>query len=436
MELTTALEPKTEEKITADFRYMESRMNGLTNSRFHEMKKQASESFRQIGIPTSKHEEWKYSPVYKHIPKNGCFATIPAEGIDHDYHTGSSSELIMVNGKFDLDSSSFDAQGIHAMPLVKALESKQKGLENYFNAIAPAKQAFNDLNTAFFEHGLYLRVSADANPKTLVHIHQIASGSETKFLHQRIFIYVEANANASFHYTWEIDGNEMPFINALEEIVIDQGGKLHQYSSQDFLPEFRILNGRYVSQQSDSFYKHLSLSTGGKFVRNNIETRYEGRGCDCDISGLYIADNNQLIDNHLSIDHAKPNCTSNQLFKGIMNGTGHGVFNGKVFVREDAQQTNAYQSNKNLLLSDKAVIDTKPQLEIFADDVKCSHGATIGQLDKEPLFYLMSRGIPKEQAKGILTLAFANELLEKIEDEELKEIWTQKLEDKLNAAIN
>lgn len=435
--MESVVSPITEKKLIADFQYMESRMNGLRQSPVHEMKRQAVEAFEKLGIPTSRHEEWKYSPIWKFTDEEACFATVPAEEVKTIQAPApllaGNAQVVLSNGKL---VSAPEIEGLRIKSLDKALESDE-ALINKLGSLAKDKdEALTALNTAFFENGLYIHVGKDFDPTQELELVQILSGANEKFLHQRIMIVTEANAELKINYRFVCPNEDsIPFLNSVEEAFLGPGSRLFQLLDQNVPNGFRMVNTRDVAQEKDSFFSHLSLAVSGKFMRNNVRTHYRGQGCDCDISGLYLVDNEDLIDHHLSVDHAVPNCTSNQLFKGIMKGKGHGVFNGKVFVREHAQQTNAYQSNKNLLLSDKAVIDTKPQLEIFADDVKCSHGATIGQLDDEPVFYLQSRGIPEEKARAMLTLAFAADVLEKIKDEELRIKWQELLEAKLGLSV-
>ncbi len=441
--MTTAasiLDPNVAEKVSKDYTYMESRMNGLSGSFVHDLKKAALSHFERLGIPTSKNEEWKYTPVWKHISEEMCFATVPVVDLKDssfvDKYVNKKNVIVLFNGVIQTDLCRIEAGlNMEVNDLTSALEDDSQLAGGHFNKIAKVEEEpFTALNTTFFEGGLHLKFNKAFQADEPIVLLQAFDGPEDRFIHQRILIEVASNVEAHVQYEYHFpNGGTLPFINSLEEIYLDSNARFKSYAGKILPAEGRLISSKEVQQQRDSFYKHVAFTGRGKFIRSNIHTSYEGPGCDCSLNGLYLPSDGEIMDNHVAVDHKVPNCTSNQVYKGVMRGTGHGVFNGKIFVREQAQQTNAFQSNKNILLSDKAVIDTKPQLEIFADDVKCSHGATVGQLDDEPVFYLMARGIPEEKARGMLTLAFANEVIEFIEDEELRENWTQVLGELLGA---
>jgi Fe-S cluster assembly protein SufD len=216
-------------------------------------------------------------------------------------------------------------------------------------------------------------------------------------------------------------GEKAYFNNAVTEVVVQENARINHMRVQDESPGAYHITSLQAYQERDSYYSLVNVDLGGALVRNNLSIKLDAENCEAHIIGFYLGGGKQHMDNHTAIDHAKPNCFSNELYKGILGGKARGVFSGKIFVHPDAQKTNAYQNNKALILSDDAVINTKPQLEIFADDVKCSHGATVGQLDKEALFYLRSRGIAEEKANSILQYAFASDVFNYIPIEAVKE---------------
>jgi Fe-S cluster assembly protein SufD len=242
---------------------------------------------------------------------------------------------------------------------------------------------------------------------------------------------VEENAQATFIESFYAIGINPSFINVVSELYAGTNSNVEHYKVQRQAGEIYHNNFTQVFQEANTNINQVTLTLDGKLVRNNLHFYMNGENCNTLLYGLYLTEKNNLVDNHTRVDHAKPNCFSDEKYKGILKDQSTAVFNGKIMVHLDAQKTNAYQRNQNILLSDEATVNTKPQLEIFADDVKCTHGATIGQLDEEPMFYLRSRGIPENVARKILLNAFADDIAEKIKIPELVHILEEEIEKKI-----
>jgi Fe-S cluster assembly protein SufD len=247
----------------------------------------------------------------------------------------------------------------------------------------------------------------------------------------RNLIVLEKNADACIVESFLSMGANASFTNVVNEIYVDENAHLEHYKIQQQVGETYHNNYTQIFQEANTNINQVTLTLDGTMVRNNLHFYMNGKNCDTLLYGLYITEKSNHVDNHTRVDHAMPNCQSNELYKGIMKNKSTGVFNGKIMVHLDAQKTNAYQRNQNILLDPEATINTKPQLEIFADDVKCTHGATIGQLDEEPMFYLRSRGIPENVARKMLLNAFADDIAEKIKIPELVSLLEQLIEEKL-----
>jgi Fe-S cluster assembly protein SufD len=286
------------------------------------------------------------------------------------------------------------------------------------------KQAFSLLNLAFSKNGLFLYVPKNAQATKLLHIQHITEECGVSFMvPTQIFGLVEQGGNASiiesFHHVGE--ENSSYFINGLNRFEIKANASLTHYKLQKESSKAYQVTNSGITQERDSIFTSHVIDAGGRMVRNNLNTELKGSGTETNYYGVYYATGDSHIDNQTFIDHAVPHCESNELYKGILDDHGVGVFNGKVLVRQDAQKTNAYQQNSSLVLSQTATMNAKPQLEIFADDVRCSHGATIGQLDEQSVFYLKSRGVPEPDARKLLQNAFLGEVIEKIENEVIKD---------------
>lgn len=408
------------------------------------LRKMAINEFATIGFPDRKHEEWKYTNLTSLLSETFSIAkpshhhTISAEQINKYKVLGEGAiVLVFVNGIYSKEFSDQPSEkGLEILPISSSYNHPQ--FANYFaKQAAIMNESFVSLNTAFFSDGCFVSVADGANISKPIHILHVAdsTGDHTAAFPRNLFVMgknSKAQIIASYH---AVIGNYRSFTNAVNEIIVGENAQLEFDIKQNEPEGASHINYTEVLQHKNSNFNISTITLNGSLVRNNLHIVLAEVNCTAHLHGLSIADNQQMIDNHTLVDHASPNCYSNELYKSILGGKAQGVFNGKIFVRKDAQKTNAYQSNKNILLTDEAVMNAKPQLEIFADDVKCSHGATTGQLDEDALFYLRARGIGKDDAKALLNFAFASDVLSHINNEALRNNLLQLLSRKLNSHI-
>jgi len=373
----------------------------------------AAERFSLLGIPTTRHEDYKYTNL-KAIAsgdwQSGPSAQ-PGDLSEVGFLGDESARLVFVNGR--LASATGELVG----SLAQNLPEVEGHLTRYADFEAHATTA---LNTALFEDGALIRVPAKAVVEKPIHIVWVATGEAGEASHPRTLILAGRESQMKVAETFISLSDGQSWTNQVTEIVAEDGARVEHFKiQQESLASLHT--GRIEGlQERNASISTISLSFGAALARNDVNVTLDDEGGEAAIDGLFVVDGKQHVDHHTVLDHAKPNCNSHQLYKGILDDSSRGVFNGKIIVRKDAQKTDAIQNNKNLLLSSKAEVDTKPQLEIDADDVRCTHGATIGQLSAESLFYLRSRGIPQEAARGLLIYAFAADLLNRITIEPLK----------------
>lgn len=402
---------------------MKSTLDFLSQPEFlQEIRRQAFTQFKRSGFPTTKIEDWKYTNLSPFLNQDMGFDTgeeIPA-GIEKLLNACiigglDAHRVVLVNGKFIAELSTVQANPVLIICGIESAFGKN-GFKNHFSKYAPLHaDAFVSLNTAMFNNGFYLEVKHNSVIPKPVHVIHVTSTGSAALLHPRNLILVGSNAEVSLVESF-IDAGDNRFINnQVSEIVLGENAKLAHYYLQSGTEQAHYVHHTEIHQQSNSVYNNYKASfPGTALLRNNISVVLNGQNVESHLYGIYLAGGKQLVDNHTLVDHRMPNCQSNELYKGVMNDEATGVFNGKIYVRKDAQKTNAFQQNNNLMLSKKAVIDSKPQLEILADDVKCSHGTTVGQFNEEALFYLKSRGIGDERARTLLIHAFAFDVTEKI----------------------
>jgi len=428
-------------KLVSEFKDFEATANGSAASALFSMRRKAIDVFNTLGFPTTKNEEWKYTNLEKFVNGDGGQQAPAPQTITDPTYTipgiENAHQLVFVDGKYDenLSKPIIGDQGITILTFSQAMATHPALVAEYFGKSLNADvNGMVALNTAFAMDGAFILVPQGAKPAHPVQIIYLSGGMDPKPMHQfRNLIIVEEGASLELIESYVSAGANASFSNFVSEIYVGQNAILNHYRFQDEdIENARQVNFTQVTQQLYSLVNNFTITTGGKLVRNDLQYKMADKNCESHMFGLYILDGTQHVDNHTLMDHAMPNCFSNEFYKGIMGGKSTGVFNGKIIVRPDAQKTNAYQSNKNVLLSDEAHINTKPQLEIFANDVKCSHGATTGQLDDEALFYLRSRGIGINDAKAILTGAFAAEVIGNIGSEPLKEYAKGLIENKLS----
>jgi Fe-S cluster assembly protein SufD len=329
---------------------------------------------------------------------------------------------VLINGVLDEQLSDFnEINSVTITTLRKALENKDKTALKYFNNIATNKTVFDFLNMANVSEGLFISVDKNIQLKKPLHIINLSVSENAHVLiPTRNLIVIGKNSEASIIQSYLGKGDTGYFHTINSEIFIDANAKLNLYKIELENNFANHINKTDVIQKVDSVFRHFNFSFNGKLIRNDINVELEGENIETILNGLYLGNDEQHIDNNTFINHLKPHSTSNELYKGILNDKSHAVFSGKILVEKNAQLTNAYQNNNTILLSDNATVDTKPQLEIYADDVKCTHGATVGQLDESALFYILSRGIPKDKARTMLINAFAESIVSEIPIKELQ----------------
>jgi len=422
----------------ADFARVAARLPGMHAPWLARLRGDALDAFAQQGFPTRRNEEWKYTSVaafeqqaFAAIADNhgaaNAAAAVQRIAIDSD----DAHLLVFHNGRYAPELSSPGAlpPGTHLGSLADALNRMPEALQPWLASDEP-QAAFGALNTAFMSDGAYLHLKRGAvlqTPVHLVFLSTIAGGAS----HLRNVIVAEEGAQATVieHYAG-VDGI-VYFTNAITQIHAAANASVEHHKLQQEASGAFHIAGIHARQQRDSRLESNSFSLGAALARNDITTAFDAAGCDATLNGLYLAAGSQHVDHHTRIDHRMPNGTSRENYRGVLDGTSHGVFNGKVIVHPGAQKTNAFQANHNLLLSRDAEIDTKPQLEIFADDVKCNHGATVGQLDATQLFYLRSRGVDEAVARNMLVHAFAHDVIERIRVVALRARLEQILLDRL-----
>jgi len=397
------------------------------------LRKQGMAQFQALGFPTTKNEDWHFTSVAPIAERTFRLAALESAngagsaGVrladldrfnfgENGWHT-----LVFVNGEFseDLSSAAGLGKGVRVSSLARAIKSGTAGIERHVGKIAAFEQhTFTALNTAFINDGALIELAAEAIVEQPIHLVFVSEGEGVS--HPRNLIVAGRHSRATVIESYVSLRDSGYFTNAVTEIALGEGAHLDHCKLQRESESAFHVGTVQIREARDSQLHSFSFAVGGSLARTNVYTSLDGDAATCTLNGLYLADGTQHIDNHTSIEHIAPNCPSHELYKGVLDGRSHGVFNGKVYVHPEAQKTDGKQSNNNLLLSPSARVDTKPQLEIFADDVKCTHGATVGRLDDLAMFYLNSRGIGPEPARMLLTYAFAADVLETIELEPLK----------------
>lgn len=427
---------KEENAYSAFFKALEERTSKSDPSWVRRLRQNAFKHFEELGFPTTHQEEWKYTnvaPIVKarfEPASEGLDArpTIDAARLrEFSYEESERSQLVFVNGFYRPELSSVEAlpEGVVATDIALALkEEKHVDIlrEQLARSADYTENAFTALNTALLSGGAFLLIPKGVEAQPPIHLLFISDTSEGQSLSSpRLLVVGERGSSATIIESYvSASETEGYFTNAVVEIVLADGARLNHYKVQrESVEAFHVATTR-ASLARNSSFNSTAITLGARLSRHNINVSLDEEGAECWVDGLYLVTTGQHTDTHSLIDHRQPHCTSHQLYKGILDGKSRAVFNGKVFVRQGAQQTDAMQTNKNLLLSDEARVDTKPQLEIFADDVKCAHGATVGQLEEEELFYLASRGMHKDLARNLLTYGFAEEVIDKIKIESIK----------------
>jgi Fe-S cluster assembly protein SufD len=430
------------EKLISSFMAFEEKVD--VTAQLHDIRTSAIKNFENKGFPTKKEEAWKYTSLNS-VLKND-FSVFPKRENSIEFkdvkkyflHEIDTYKLVFVDGKFSSFMSSTTHEGIDVCLLSSVLtKPKYKVfLDTYFNQIASKDESLTTLNTAFAHEGAYINIPKNKIADKPIEIIYFSTGEESALMLQpRNLIVVGENAHVQIIERHQSLNSNPVLTNSVTEIYAQKRAIVDYYKIQNDALTANLIDNTYISQNQESRVAVHTFSFGGNITRNNLNFYHFGERIDSTLKGITIIGDKQHVDHFTLVNHATPNCESHQNYKTILGGSSTGVFNGKIFVEKEAQKTDAFQQNNNILLSEKATINAKPQLEIFADDVKCSHGCTIGQLDESAMFYMQQRGIPKKEAKALLMYAFSNEVIDSIKIPELKQRITKIIATKLGVNL-
>lgn len=415
-------------KIEGEFDSLLHNLNGKAGLAWNRIREQAFENFKKLGIPTVKNEDWKYSSLKgleKYDYKLSAASSVSPEEVTKLPLAGLDGlQLVFVNGSFSAElSSPLLNEKIKVLDFREAEKIIPEVLNEYYGkGLDIEKEGLTALNMALSKEGAVIYVPDHATldkPVVIRHIH--ATGQEDIKNSVHHLAVIGKNAEVKIVEIFQNIGDNSSFTNIVTEIFVSEEARADYYKIQDENDSSFHVGTTQVIQKDRSYFYAATFTVNGGFVRNNLNLVLDGEHIESHMYGLYIPNGSQHVDNHTLVDHRKPNSESNELYKGILDGRSKGVFNGKIFVRQDAQKTNAYQNCRNVILSESAGMNTKPQLEIWADDVKCSHGTTTGKLDDDAIFYMQSRGIPKSEAIRLQLTAFAEDVVSQIKWETLRE---------------
>ena len=409
----------------------------------HDVRSEAMKIFEEKGFPTKKEEAWKYTALNRILKED--YSVFPKQENAIEYsdvkkyliHDIDTYKVVFIDGKYASHLSQTTHDGIDVCLMSAALTKPKYRLviENYFNKAA-TKDSLPSLNTAFSSEGAYIYIPKNKLVQKPIQIMHFSTGNEAAtMLQPRNLIIVGENSHVQIIERHQSLTDNAVLTNSVTEIFASKRAIIDYYKIQNDNLNASLIDNTFIKQKQESIASVHTFSFGGKLTRNNLNFYQNGERIDSTLKGVTIIGEKQHVDHNTLVHHIEPNCESHQDYKGIYGENSTGVFNGKIVVEKEAQKTNAFQANNNILVSDKATINTKPQLEIFADDVKCSHGCTIGQLDESALFYMQSRGIPKKEAKALLMYAFSNNVLSSVKIPEIKQRITKIIANKLGVNI-
>ncbi|PSL28907.1 Fe-S cluster assembly protein SufD [Chitinophaga ginsengisoli] len=423
--------PGPEQKVGAD--------NAILPAR-----KLAFSRFKELGLPTIKTEEWRYTNIQRYLKDAFTLAQEEQGTVTADQLKAASIpqldsyRAVLVNGRLQADLSVLPSEGkITVSKLSDAAGNPQ--LQAWFDKHPHLQsQPFAALNAALFADGLFIEAGTNATLDKPLHIIHVYTASTNAFIQPRHLVILHKSATLEvIESAVGINDNAITFVNAVTEVVLEENAELWHYNIQNTVKNSRHIHNTSATQKADSRYHHFNFTLpSAELTRNNLSVALTGSNTETNLHGLYLATGTQHVDNHTFVDHLVPNCNSNELYKGVLLDDANGVFTGRIHVNVDAQKTNAFQQNNNLLMSEKANINSQPQLEIFADDVKCSHGFTVGRFSEEALFYLRSRGIGAEAAKSLLVNAFAFDITDQVHIPALQDFLAEKIRQYVAGAIN
>ena len=417
------------------------------NTPIYPIRLESLKNFKSIGFPTKKDEEWKYSFHYlNELLKNDYNIFLQKEiNVELKHvkkyflHDIDTYKIVFVDGKYNpfLSNTTHDRADICILSSTLNQKKYQKNIKKYFNKSTDKRDGIVNMNTSFALEGAYIYIPKGViieNPIQIIHF-STGKQNNSSLLTPRSLIILEENAHVQILERHQSLKDHEVLTNSVTEVFAHKNASLDYYKIQNDLDTSSLIDNTFIYQETRSCVSMHTFSSGGNFIRNNLNYIQAGQRIESILKGISIVQKSQHIDHHTLVHHKNPNCESYQDYKGVFFDESTGVFNGRVKVEKEAQKINAFQKNNNILFSDKATINTKPQLEIFADDVKCSHGCTIGQLNERALFYLQSRGIPEAEARAMLTFAFANDILNSVKIPNIKKRITDIIAEKLNVNI-
>ncbi len=415
------------EKLVSSFLAFENQVD--VDAYVHGIRSEAIKTFEEKGFPTKKEEAWKYTSLNRILKHN--YSVFPQKENALEYrdvkkyfiHDIDTYKIVFIDGKYSshLSETTHDGMDVCLMSAALCKPKYRLVIENYFNKIA-TKDGLSSLNTAFSNEGAFIHIPKNKLVEKPIQVLHFSTGNESALMLQpRNLIVVDENSHVQIIERHQSLTDNPVLTNCVTEIYANKRAIVDYYKVQNDNANASLIDNTFVNQKRESHCSVHTFSFGGKLTRNNLNFFQNGERIDSTLKGITIIGDKQHVDHNTLVHHIEPNCESHQDYKGVFGDSAVGVFNGKVVVDKEAQKTNAFQANNNILISDKATINTKPQLEIFADDVKCSHGCTIGQLDDNAMFYLRTRGIPEKEAKALLMYAFNNNVLNSVKIPELKQ---------------
>jgi Fe-S cluster assembly protein SufD len=428
------------DKLISSFKSLEKN----PNPELQALKESELRNFEDFGFPSKKEEAWKYTSLksilkadYSLFP-NGENSVSKEDLKPYLMDSIASHQLVFIDGNFSAEFSTPFQEDYQVLQLSEAFkdEACKTIIEQHFNKVTPENNGLNSLNTAFSREGAFIHIPKNKVTEKPIQLLYISTGSEAAVMTQpRNLIVVGENAQAKIMERHQSLTENQVLTNSVTEIFLEKRAMLDYYKIQNDRRDASLIDNTYVEQHDDSVASVHTFSFGGKLTRNNLNFYQKGEHINSIMKGVTVIEDKQHVDHNTLVHHQQPNCESHQDYKSIFDGKSTGVFNGKVLVDKIAQKIFAYQSNNNVLVSDRATINSKPQLEIFADDVECSHGCTVGQLDDEALYYFKTRGIPDKEARALLMYAFANTVLNSVKIPELSQRINGLIAKKLNVDL-
>lgn len=422
-------------EVQAKGKKVEAFVSGLTfdetfdlTEKQKQVRQEGLSALAQLELPTTREEYWKYTRVAKWVnkkyrsPKTQNPESLPELSLNH------SAKLVFVNGIFHAELSSLSTGEFFATPLSKAKVDYPELVDEYIGKLTNAKEhVFSAINHGYYEDGYFIHIPKNTQIKKPIHVIQVSTGEGLAPQTKNLVVAEQGSEAKLVIHEW---GNETTenFSNQTSEVFIGENSHFTSVVLQENGQKNAAIATTDAKVDQNGTYRNWTFNFNGALLRNNHNVAITGENCEVVLNGLSLGREKSLFDNHTFIDHIEPHCESHELYRGIYKDNATGVFNGKVMVRQYAQKTNAFQENNNILLSDKATVNAKPELEIYADDVKCSHGSTTGQLDESALFYLMTRGVKRERAHNLLVKAFAHDVVEDVPFEVVKEYIDQVIE--------